>query len=85
MYKRQVQVGGLYEPLEALEIDYRVVVDALEGDARHRAAEVSVVRRDDVHVLGPYDDVHWLVLGEALVKAAELAAEELHNLSLIHI
>ena len=54
-------VRGLDEPLEALEIDDGVVMDALEGDRRDRAAQMTLLRRDDVDILRTDDDVDRLV------------------------
>ena len=70
-------VRGLDEPLEALEIDDGVVMDALEGDRRDRAAQMTLLRRDDVDILRADDDVDRLVGREALIDALELPAEEL--------
>ena len=74
-----VQVRGLYEPFEALEVHDGVIVHALEGHAGDRTAEVAAVGGDYVHVLGADDHVHRLVWLKAAVQAAELAAENLHH------
>jgi hypothetical protein len=39
-------------------------VDALEGDGGDGAAELAVLRRDDVHVLRADDHVHRLVFSK---------------------
>ena len=77
-------IRGLDEPLEALEIDNGVVVDALEGDGGNGAAQMALLRRDDIHVLRTDDDVDRLVGGKALVHALELAAEEFDHVVLQH-
>ena len=77
-------VRGLDEPLEALEIDDGVVMDALEGDRRDRAAQMTLLRRDDVDILRTDDDVDRFVGRKALVDALELPAEELDLIILQH-
>ena len=77
-------IRGLNEPLEALEIDNGVVVDALEGNGGDGAAQMALLRRDDIHVLRTDNDVDRLIGRKALVHALELAAEELDDIVLQH-
>lgn len=69
-----IKIGSLDKPLKALEIDYRVVMNALEGDARYRAAKVTVVGRNDIDILGADNDIDWLVFLKACVDTLELIA-----------
>ena len=64
-------VGGLNHPLEAADVHDDFIVHALEGYAGHKALELSLFGRDDVHVLGADDDIDRLVFSEAAVKAVE--------------
>ena len=59
-------------------------MDALEGDRRDRAAQMTLLRRDDVDILRADDDVDRLVLFKALVDALELSAEEFDQIVVQH-
>ena len=69
-------VRSLDKPLEALEIDNGVVVDALEGDGGNCAAQVTLIGRNDINILRTDHDVDRLIRGKALVDALESAAEK---------
>ena len=78
------EVGGLNQPLKALEVHDGVVVDPLEGHLGNGAGELSRSLRDDVDVLGADDHVHRLVGGEAAVQALELLAVHAHHAVGVH-
>ena len=71
-----VEVGRLDEPLEALEINYRIIMHALERYRGDGSAKVAVVRCDNVDILGADNNIDRLVLFKAEVHALEFAAEE---------
>ncbi len=57
---------------------------AHEHDGAHDAGKRSVVRRDDLNILGPDDDVHRLVRVKALVDAVEAHPGKLDEIILRH-
>ena len=78
------EVGGLDHPLEAVDIDDDLIVDAEEGDTRHDAAQVALSLGHDIHVLGPHDHVDRFLRGKALVHALEHVAGEADLVILEH-
>ena len=79
-----IEIGRLYEPFEALEIDNGIIMHALEGHRGDRSAQMAVVGSDDIDILGADNDIHRLVLFKAEVNASELASEEFDQSVLKH-
>ena len=71
-----MEIGGLNQPLEALEFHDNIVVQALKGHRGNGANQMTLIRRHDVDILGADNHVHRLVGREALVHAVKDPAEE---------
>ena len=64
-------IRSLYHPLEALYINYYLIVYTLEGNRRYGSNQHTLIYWDNIYVLGTNYYVNRLVLTKALVKTLE--------------
>ena len=63
------EVGGLYHPLEAADIDNDLPVNALKGNRGNDSLKHALFDGNNVNVLGADNNVNGLIFAKALVNA----------------
>ena len=71
-----MEIGGLDQPLEALEFHDDIVVQALKGDRSDCAYQMAFLRRNEIDILRTDDNIHRLIGRKAGIQTFESTSKE---------